>query len=101
LPQFYRAISLTSPAPPEQSLASTQLELATWREKAKPALAPGTEQQEAVVRSQLVEQCLGQGCAYEKLKETSKTLIRAQTGETSAKYRMGSSQVLYGGEICW
>ena len=52
-------------------------------------------------RSQLVEQCLAQGSAYEKLKETSKTLIRAQTGETSAKYRMGSSQVLYGGEICW
>jgi hypothetical protein len=75
--------------------------MATLRENAKPALAPGTEKQEAVVRSQLAEQCLAQGSAYEKLKETSKTLNRAETGKTSGIYRMGISQFYYGGEICW
>jgi len=50
-----------------------------------------------VVLSQLAEQCLAQESAYEKLKETSKTLKRAETGKTSAMYLMGCSQVQYGG----
>jgi len=59
------------------------------------------KKKEAVVRSQLAEQSLAQGSAYEKLKETSKILKRAETGKTGVKYLMGSSQVQYGGEICW
>jgi len=46
-----------------------------------------------VDRSQLAEQCLAQGSAYEKLKETSKTFKRAEkpalnTGCVVVKYYM-------------
>jgi hypothetical protein len=54
-----------------------------------------------VVRSQLAEQRLAEGSANEKHKETSKALNRSETGKTSGIYRMGITQVLYGGEICW
>jgi hypothetical protein len=54
-----------------------------------------------VVRSQLAEQRVAQGSAYETLKETSKTLNRADTGKTRGIYRMCISQILYGGEIFW
>ena len=38
-----------------------------------------------MVRSELAEQCLALGSAYENLKETSKNLKRAETGKPVLK----------------
>jgi hypothetical protein len=53
-----------------------------------------------VVRSQQAEQSLTQGSAREKLIQSTKTLNSVDSGKTSGMYRMGISQVLYGGEFC-